>query len=303
MSVLEEISGRVFNVQNYSIRDGRGIRTVLFLKGCPARCTWCCNPESQRAAFDLYHVGRFCTGCGACAARCERGAISLVDGKASIDRSKCIECFSCVKACRADAMQQMGFTMTVAEALHVIMRDAAMYETTGGGFTLSGGEALMQPEFSLALIKEARANGIGGWVETCGVCRREVLVEAAELCSGVYMDLKVMDSERSRRYVGYASEPIKENAAAIAHLPWVQFRLPLIPGITDTEDNLIELAALLKGMGRSDIKVVPYHKLGVDKYRRLGRAYEYEGDGAGVDTAVERAREVLAGLEIETSLA
>lgn len=303
MSALEDTLGRIFNVQHYSIRDGRGIRTVIFLKGCPARCVWCCNPESQGFEDDLYHVKPFCAGCGKCAAACEHGAIRIVDGKAEIDRAKCVKCFRCVKFCRADAMQRMGREVTVGEMLREVMRDSAMYETTGGGLTLSGGECLCQPEFSLNLIKAAREHGVGSVIETCGVCDQEVLKEAADLCTGVFMDLKIMDPELSKRYIGFDSTKILENAAAIADRSWVRFRIPLIPDINDTEENLTALAAFLKDHGRSAITVIPYHALGVDKYARLGREYHYEGDGKAVDACVERARAVLEGLGIETDLA
>ncbi len=301
MPAPEETRGAIFNIQHYSIRDGRGIRTVIFTKGCPARCVWCCNPESQRFKPDLYHVERFCTGCGRCAAVCERGAISILDGKAAIDRKKCTECFKCVAECRTDAMQRMGYEVTVGEALREVMKDAAMYETSGGGLTLSGGECLCQPEFSLGLIRACRENGIGSWIETCGVCKTEVLQEAAELCDGVYMDLKVMDRERSKRFVGYDSAPILENAAAIAGHPQLSFRIPLIPGINDDEENLAAVAGFLKSVGKDSITVIPYHVLGVDKYPRLGREYLYDHrTSRGVDKVVADARAYLARKGIET---
>ena len=137
-----DIRGKIFNTQHYSIRDGHGIRTVVFLKGCPASCVWCCNPESQGYDFDLYHVERFCAGCGRCEHVCPNSAISVVDGKAEIDREKCRKCFSCVDICHADAMQKMGTEVTVDEVIKEVMSDAPMYETSGGGVTLSGGECL-----------------------------------------------------------------------------------------------------------------------------------------------------------------
>lgn len=304
MAALEEITGRIFNVQHYSIRDGRGTRTVVFLKGCPARSLWCCNPESQRFQSDLYHVDKFCVGCGACERACKYDAVHVKsDGKAHVDRDKCVECFDCVKVCRTEAMQKMGYEITVAQALKEVMKDEPMYETTGGGMTLSGGEALAQPEFSLALMHAARENGIGCWIETCGVCRRDVLEEAADLCDGVFMDLKVMDPERSKKYVGYDSTRIKENAAAIAYHDKVTFRLPLVPDITDTPDNLAELADFLHQIGKDSLKIVKYHSLGVDKYPRLGRTYQYTGDGKKVDASVERAQAFFSSQGIETSIA
>lgn len=191
-----DIRGKIFNTQHYSIRDGHGIRTVVFLKGCPASCVWCCNPESQGYDFDLYHVERFCAGCGRCEQVCPNSAISVVDGKAEIDREKCRKCFSCVDICHADAMQKMGTEVTVDEVIKEVMSDAPMYETSGGGVTLSGGECLTQPEFALAILEEARMNGISTCIETCGVCRKDVLVKAANLCDEVFMDLKIMDPEK-----------------------------------------------------------------------------------------------------------
>lgn len=297
------IHGKIFNTQHYSIRDGHGIRTVVFLKGCPARCVWCCNPESQGYDFDLYHVERFCVGCGRCEQVCPNSAISIVDGKAEIDREKCGKCFSCVGVCHADAMQKMGDEVTVDEVMKEVMADAPMYETSGGGVTLSGGECLTQPEFALAILEEARMNGISTCIETCGVCRKDVLVEAANLCDEVFMDLKIMDPEKSKRFIGVDSTSILENAAAIAKLPWVSFRIPLIPGINDDEENLQALADFLKESGNPRIKLIPYHVLGVDKYPRLGREYEWVRSSKGIDEIVKKAQAFMEERGIETEIA
>ena len=301
MTNAMEIHGHIFNTQHYSIRDGHGIRTVVFLKGCPARCVWCCNPESQNYDFDLYHVERFCVGCGRCEQACPHGAISIASGEAHIDREKCKKCFSCVQACRSDAMQKMGTDVTVAEVMKEVMKDAPMYETSGGGVTLSGGECLTQAEFALAILREAQMNGISTCMETCGVCKKEVLVEAANLCDEVFMDIKIMNPEKSKRFIGIDSRRILENAAAIAKLPWVSFRIPLIPGINDDEENLLALAEFLKESGNPRIKVIPYHVLGVDKYTRLGREYEWTRSSKGIDQIAKKAKEFLEvhGIEAE----
>lgn len=302
MANTMDIRGNIFNTQHYSIRDGRGIRTVVFLKGCPARCVWCCNPESQAYDFDLYHVERFCVGCGRCAQVCPNGAISITDGKACIDREKCKKCFSCVESCHSDAMQKMGTNVTVAEVMKEIMKDAPMYETSGGGVTLSGGECLTQPEFALAILEEARMNGISTCIETCGVCRKEVLVEAANLCDEVFMDLKIMDSEKSKRFIGVDSSSILENAAAIAKLSGVSFRIPLIPGINDDEENLAALSEFLKEAGNPRIKIIPYHVLGVDKYTRLGREYQWVRSSKGIDQIAKKAQDFLEAQGIKTEI-
>lgn len=297
-----DIHGHIFNIQHYSIRDGRGIRTVVFLKGCPARCLWCCNPESQEHDFDLYHIDRFCVGCGRCAQACPNRAITISDGKAHIDRTKCHKCFSCVQACHTDAMQKMGTDATVSDVMKEVMKDSLMYETSGGGVTLSGGECLVQPEFSLAILREAQENGIGTCIETCGVCRKDVLVEAADLCDEVFMDLKIMDPEKSKHFIGIDSRTILENAAAIAHLPWVYFRIPLIPGINDDEGNLAALASFLKEVKNPRIKIVPYHVLGVDKYTRLGREYKWTRTNKGINEIAKKAQGFLEAQGIKTEI-
>jgi pyruvate formate lyase activating enzyme len=274
-------TGRVFNIQRYSIHDGAGIRTLVFLKGCPLRCLWCSNPESQSSEPELGFIESRCVGaetCGApCISACPIEAVLLNNqGKPIIDRQRCDACGMCAEACNKDALKVVGREMGVDEVMVEVEKDRAFYRRSGGGVTLGGGEPLAQYRFAAELLKAAHEAYLHTAVETCGHApwrHFETVLEHADL---LQFDLKHMDPLRHRELTGQSNELIIENLKRVLSVKSsedVIIRVPVIPGYTDSVENISETAEFVAGLGFSQVELIPYHKLGVSKYAQYGRAY------------------------------
>jgi pyruvate formate lyase activating enzyme len=271
----DSIKGVVFNLQHYSIHDGPGIRTTVFLKGCPLKCLWCQNPESQDPNPLLFFTAEKCTGCGTCAEACPNGAIRLIDGKSKTDRERCTWCGKCVSVCPNEARSIIGREMTAEEVFEDLKTDDIFYRNSGGGVTLSGGDPVFQPDFSIAILKLCRSNGIHTALETCGFLEWGRLKDILKQTDLVLYDIKHMDSTRHKAYTGVANELILENAEKIHRdlkLP-VFPRVPLIPGYNDSLENLKSTAEFIatKLDGDNMVHILPYHPLGETKYLRMER--------------------------------
>ena len=266
MTGAAAVAGRVFNVQRYSLHDGPGIRTTVFLKGCPARCLWCHNPESQSAAPELLVAETRCVSCGTCATVCAHGAPPPGSGL-------CTACGACVEACPAGARQLAGHAATVDDVMREVRRDRVFYDESGGGVTFSGGEPLAQPEFLAALLAACRAAGVHTAVDTCGFAPREHLLALAPRADLFLFDVKMVDDARHRALTGLPAAPILSNLQALAAVHTeVWIRVPVVPGLTDAEADLAATAALVAGLpGVRRVCLLPYHRTGVPKARRLGR--------------------------------
>jgi pyruvate formate lyase activating enzyme len=297
--------GLIFDIRQYSLHDGPGVRTTVFFKGCPLACRWCCNPESQGAQPELVWVGDRCLGCGLCLKACPRDALATAaDGAREIDRRRCDCCGQCAESCPGDALNLVGRRMTVAEVLAEVMRDALYFEASGGGLTLSGGEPLAQPDFAAELLRRYKREEKGGHtaVETCGFAAWPVLARLAPDVDLFLYDLKHMDPDEHRRMTGRGNALILDNArrlAAAGH--GLVIRLPLIAGVNDRREHLEAAADFARSLpGVSRIDLLPYHRLGEPKYRRLGKAYALEGEPSLGPEQVARAAEILAakGLEV-----
>ncbi|MDR0551801.1 MAG: glycyl-radical enzyme activating protein [Spirochaetaceae bacterium] len=278
---------RVFNIQYYSLHDGAGIRTVIFLKGCPLRCRWCCNPESQHPAPELFFSKKKCIGydiCGLCAAACHAGAIKRgADGTLSIDRSRnaggCTGAdgaFPCAAACPSKALEVKGREMTIDEILAAACREEIFYHHGGGGLTLSGGEPLMQGEALVALLREAKRLRLNTAMETCGFGDYALLKEAARYLDALFFDIKSTDEAKHLEWTGASNQKILENYAALrAGFPALSItaRTPVIPGFNDTPEELerIRAAAACGAASGCIHELLPYHRLGEWKYEALGR--------------------------------
>ncbi len=290
--------GVVFNVQKYSVHDGPGIRTIVFLKGCPLHCRWCSNPESQRHSPDIAWNDTLCIGCGSCVQACPEKALSLGPQGISKDRERCVGCMACVKVCPADAMFLYGAESRVKDILDEVEKDSLFYARSGGGLTLSGGEPLFQPRFALALLREARERRIHRAMESCALCPEDIFLEAAEQLNYLLVDIKCPDAEKHRLYTGHSNERIFSNIRAVRQaFPSLKLHLrtPVIPGINDTEDDIAALAAFAREAGAQAYELLPYHKMGESKYRFLGMEYPM-GNAALDEARFKRLQELAAGI-------
>jgi len=292
--VSERVTGWVFDVQRYSLHNGPGIRSTVFLKGCPARCLWCHNPESQAFGPEVVRIESRCASCGTCANVCPHGAPAPGSGL-------CTACGACVEACPACARQMAGREMSVAEVMAEVLKDRVFYEESGGGATFSGGEPLAQLPFLTGLLEACRAEGLHTAVDTCGFAAREALLRLGPLVDLFLFDVKLLDDARHREWTGLPVAPILDNLRAlVAAGATVRARIPLVPGFTDAEPDLHASAALLASLpGLQGVDLIPFHRTAAAKAHRLGRDYPLE---SLPPPAVERV-ESLAGLFRERGLA
>ena len=269
----------VSSIQRYCLDDGPGIRTTVFLKGCPLRCLWCHNPETHKTVPELMQRSHKCTACGRCIVVCPKQGRQLhLDGDipyVTVDRTQCITCGKCEEVCPAEACEICGKEMTVEEVMATVVRDRIFYKSSGeGGMTVSGGECVSQPEFTLALLRAAKEKGITRAIETCGFGSAEFFREAAELDTLFLYDLKEMDSERHRELTGVSNEKIIGNLLMLMDMgARIHVRMPLIPGVNDSDEELSALADfLVEHKGRYELcQIMPYHSMGNSKASALGR--------------------------------
>lgn len=275
MQKTSDKDGIIFDIQKFSIHDGPGIRTVVFLKGCPLRCSWCANPESQSKNPELMWLESLCRHCHKCENLCPEGALTeSAEGLKKIDRSICTACGICDENCYATSMQLVGRYVSVSEVLREVEKDRPFYDQSGGGITLSGGEPLAQPDFARELLQESKRLGLHTVVETSGGVPWRNIEPLAQYVDLFLYDIKAMDSETHKRYTGVPNESILSNAEKLSALgAQILVRVPLIPGINDSEENIRLTAEFAKRVNAQGVEILEYHNLGTPKYKRLDMEY------------------------------
>ena len=293
-------SGVVFRIDRFAVHDGPGIRTTVFLKGCPLRCWWCHSPESQAEPPEvLIHPDR-CEHCGTCLTVCPNDALVEENGRFVPIVTRCTACGTCVEECPCGARALAGGQVTVAEVMDTVARDVLFFDESGGGVTFSGGEPLMQPGVLAALLAACRAREIHAAVDTSGMAPWDAFVAVAADVRLFLFDVKIIDDARHRTFTGGSNAQILENLRRLAAIhPDVRIRFPLIPGVTDDDGNVEALGRLVRSLGLPSIDVLPYHRAGLSKYARLGVEYRLPDAQAPTADAVAAIVERLAAFDLD----
>lgn len=268
---------KIVNIQKYSIHDGDGIRTTVFFKGCALRCLWCHNPESQSYEKEAMINIEKCTNCGSCVKRCDHEAISIVDGKVMTDLSKCVACGDCTDFCILNNREICGTEYEISDLMKIIDKDKQFYEESGGGVTLSGGEVMSQDiEYLEQLCKRIKAKGYNLCIDTCGFAKTENYERIVPYVDTFLYDIKVINDEVHKEYMGQSNELILKNLERINELGAnINIRIPVVKPVNESDEAMAEIIQYLrdKKINVMRVNLLPYHNTGSSKYERLNRPY------------------------------
>jgi pyruvate formate lyase activating enzyme len=299
------LTGLVYNIQRFAIHDGPGIRTLVYMKGCPLACLWCSSPQTQKMAPDILHSEVYCKECGRCMEVCSLNAITLshTDGM-QIDRTLCNSCGRCVEACPNQALELIGKAMTVDELFCEVDKDSPFYRRSEGGVTVGGGEPTLQYEFVAAFLKKCKQRYIHTAMETCGYTKWEHLKKILKFVDLLYMDIKHMDTTKHKELTGVSNERILENARNAAAMVPMIIRIPVIPGLNDSDDNILDTAEFATKLGTNllRIELLPYHKFGTPTYSRLGMEYKLTNVEPPHDEQMQRLRHIIESRGVKVQI-
>ncbi len=275
---MKLITGIVFNIQRFSVNDGPGIRTLVFFKGCPLNCIWCSNPESQKPSQELSYIKKLCILCLRCISVCPNKAIILENDNLFTNLKICKACGKCTKVCPVNARKVEGKRYTVVELYEIVAKDIVFFRTSSGGVTISGGEPYAQFDFLLDFLKKCKSKGINTAVETCGFVEWDKIKSSLKYLDLVLYDIKLIDEKIHNNFTGVNNTLILDNLRKLIFTDInVIVRFPLIPGISDDISNLNSIVNYLKEIGyKGEIHLLPYHRLGMNKYEQLGKQYDLE---------------------------
>lgn len=269
------MQGNIIKISRFCTDDGPGIRTVVFLKGCPLSCIWCHNPESQKIDLEILYSKEKCINCRTCVASCPNKCHTFSQNDHVFSKEKCSTCGKCVSFCNAEALSVSGEVVSTQKILEEIKKDEVFYNTSGGGVTVSGGEPLFQPKFTAEILRLAKENGIHTAIETCGYASKTALLTVLKYCDYVLFDIKETDEENHLKFTGVSQKPILENLKTIndMKIPFL-IRLPIIPGLNDRKEHFLKVKELAKNLEScKGIEIMPYHVLGAYKYDLLQKNY------------------------------
>jgi pyruvate formate lyase activating enzyme len=290
------INGLVFDTKKFAVDDGPGIRTTVFLKGCPMRCLWCHNPEGQTSVPELMYRHKKCIGCNECVSACPNQALFSYRRKLGINRKICNVCGVCAEKCPSGALEIVGKKLSIEEVMKEICKDSVFYEESGGGITLSGGEPLMQIDFASAILRECRKRNIRTAVDTCGCVSSKAIEKIKDRVDLFLYDLKIMDDEKHKKYTGKSNKQILRNFKILAeNRNDLLVRLPVIPGINDDSKNIQMVADFMLSCGATRICLLSYHRSGIEKYRSLNKRYNLKSIRTPSDQELEMIKDQFEG--------
>lgn len=293
--------GTITNIQKFSLHDGPGIRTTIFFKGCPLRCFWCHNPETHSINHQIIFFEERCTGCGVCTRRCPQNAIVIKDNRPVRDNSKCNLCGKCADFCPNNAQEYIGKDITTKEIMKEIIKDEAFYEESGGGVTFSGGEPLMYVDFLQDILKSCKIRGIHTAVDTSGYTSWESFEKIIDKVDLFLYDLKLIDNEKHKKYTGVSNKVILENLKKLSDSGAnIYIRMPIIAGVND-DSHIDETIEFLSNLNIIQVNLLPYHKMGMEKYKRLGMEYKLTGDEKPSDEKMKEIADKFrkAGIKVK----
>jgi pyruvate formate lyase activating enzyme len=297
---MTDLPGTIFDIDTFAIHDGPGIRMAVYFKGCSLRCAWCHSPESQRPAPELIFIQDRCQRCGACAQACPQGVHEVSAEGHALRRERCLACGRCVAICAHHALAIKGYEVSASEIVARAERLKPFFAHSGGGVTLTGGEVTMQPGFAAAILKGCRERGIHTAIETSGACAWASLARLLPHTDLLLYDIKLVDEAAHRKWIKHPNKRILQNAARAAEHRNVVVRVPLIPGITDTDESLCRVVAFMSSVGLRRVELLPYNPSAGAKYEWLGRPYPIQGEPQGKEQ-IERLERLahLNGVQVQ----